>query len=65
MNENYFYTIDLIDLCEKYKIPIVYASSASYEFQIVLIKIKMMLKLLFYIKISSRYHVDQKQKTKN
>ena len=29
MNDNYFYTIDLIDLCEKYKIPIVYASSAS------------------------------------
>lgn len=29
MIDNYYYTIELINLCEKYKIPIVYASSAS------------------------------------
>ena len=29
MNDNYFYTINLIDICEKQKIPLIYASSAS------------------------------------
>ncbi len=29
MRDNYYYSIDIIDLCEKYNIPIIYASSAS------------------------------------
>ena len=29
MYDNYFYTRELIDICENYKIPLVYASSAS------------------------------------
>lgn len=29
MSDNYYYSIDIIDLCEKYNIPIIYASSAS------------------------------------
>lgn len=29
MDDNYFYSINLIDLCEKKNIPIIYASSAS------------------------------------
>ncbi len=29
MNDNYYYTIELINICEKYRIPLVYASSAS------------------------------------